>query len=428
MMLNSQPDSQPRWLSLYLLLPLLSVILLPSCGTKLSTFAGVDEVAAEPARYGGVTASSPMASSVPEIFDTGPAIREEMRNLIASADDYVLISSFLLTADEDTQELLEALEQKQADGVRVFVLADSCARYKPGGKDAFRFLEEAGIPIAEYNPIRLHKLLVAPVMLPRDHRKFWIIDGETLFLGGANLYSASLRAPEEGGNLDLMVTVESAEAIAPMIESFVATWNRSSKLALEAADFPVRSNGTASTELWLADQNQDIGKSDQMAGMFNGLFDLAEEEIWLVQPYTFVTKDMLQVFRDLRERGVAVNVMLSEKVEGPRFHYASHYGIKDILEAGGKVWVYESGEAPLHSKAVIVDRRWASIGSANLNFRSLYLSKEANLVFGDPDSMAEVTGCLDRLIEGCRQIGKEEADGYRGADYYFAWMMMQLAG
>lgn len=428
-MKNPRSDTQSKRVrGSLVLLPWIAALLLPACGTRLATRPDGPGLAGTPAHYGELTASRPMACSAPRIFETGPAIREEMRNLIASADDYILISSFLLTADADTEVLLEALQQKQDDGVRVLVLADSCARYKPGGKDAFRFLEEGGIAVAEFNPIRLHKLPVAPVMLPRDHRKFWIVDGETLFLGGANLYSASLRAPEDGGNLDLMVTLESAEAIEPMIASFVATWNRASKRTLDAGDFAVRSNGTTSTNLWLSDQNRDVGRGGHVAAMFNALFDLAEEEIWLVQPYAFVTKDMLQVFRDLQRRGVTVNVMLSDEVEAPRFHYASYYGIKEIIEAGGKVWIHEGGEAPLHSKAVIVDRRWASIGSANLNFRSLHLAKEANLIFGDPVSLEKVAGCLDRLIAGCREVGMEEAEAYRGARYRLAWMIMQWLG
>ena len=408
---------------------------LSSCGTQLAINRNVSSSeptlsSSPPSHYGEATRSKAMASSVPEIYDEGPAIKAQMLELIGSAEDYILVSSFLLTADEHTWDVLDALQAKHREGVRIQVLADSCALYKPGGKDAFRFLESTGIPVAEFNPIRLHRLAVAPVMIPRDHRKFWVVDGKTLFLGGANLYANSLKAPEKKGNLDLMVKVDSPETIECLVESFVATWNRSSKQKLDAGDFtvPPMEEEEGRSELWLSDQNRHVGKGREVERMFDGLFEIAENEIWLIQPYTFVTPDLLRQFRELEARGVEVNVMLSRQVEAPRFHLASHFGIKEILEAGGRVWLYDSDQCPLHSKAVLVDGRWASIGSANLNLRSYRLSKEANVVFGDPEAIAKVTECLEKLQRDCREITLEEAREYRGIDYGTAWALMQWLG
>lgn len=409
---------------------LLTVILLAgalsSCGTR-RPIVHVDggKGGRQPEHYREVADSPVVASSVPVVFDTGPSIKEEMLALIDSAQDYVLINSFLLSKDEETHEVLEALVRKHRSGVRVHVLTDSSSLYMPGGKEGFRFFEEHGIPIEEYNPMRLYKLVVAPVMLPRDHRKFWVVDGRALFLGGANLYSTSLRSPASDGNRDFMVKVESAGAVSHMIKSFVETWNSESRDKLATSDFPVRARGDGTAELWLTDQNGERGRVENM---FQGLFAVAKEEVWLIQPYTFVTPGLLAQFRDLRQRGVTVNVILSGKVQSPRFHYASHYGIKDIQEAGGTVWLYEPENGPLHAKAVVVDGRWVSVGSANLNARSYKLAMEANLVFGDPSSVSRVVEAVDELRAGCRLVDEQEAKRYRGMDYFLSWLVMQVVG
>jgi len=401
----------------------IAALALSSCGTRHSAFCGM-----RPTHYNEVATSRAMACSKPEVFDNGPEIKGKILELVEQAEDYILLNSFLLSADEDTMEVFEALKRKHQQGVRIYVQADSSAVYREGGRHAFRYLEEAGIPNIEHNPMRFYKIVVAPVMLPRDHRKFWVIDGKHLFMGGANLFPTSIRAPERYGNRDLMVAVESREAVEHMIASFVATWNHTSDEQLDAGDFKVRARSPGAAKLWLADQNREADQNEVVAKMFEGLFAVAKKEIWLIQPYTFTTADMIGQFEELTARGVTVNVMLSEAVQSPRFHYASHYGIEDMLQAGAKVWVYKKENGPMHTKAVMVDRRWVSLGSANFNCRSYHFSNEANLIFGDPASAGGVIKSIDELKRGCREISMEEAKNYRGPGYYFTWLMMQLAG
>lgn len=410
------------------IVPLAVAGALSSCSSRISLRAKGSGPVIPASHFTEVANSHAMVCGKPEFFDEGPAIKAEMLKLIESADDYLLITSFLFTADEDTAEVLEAMKRRHEAGVRVHVLADSCALYKPGGKEAFQFLEEAGIPLAEVNPIRLYKLIVAPAMLPRDHRKFWVVDGRTVFLGGANVYANSLKPPEKNGNLDLMVSVHCPEAAEVLVESFIASWNKASKAPLDPADFTIPGSGSGRTRLWLTDQNRFADREGEVQGLFDGLFAVAREEVWLIQPYTFVTPDLVEMFRELTGRGVVVHVMLSREVEGPRFHLASHYGILDLLEAGVRVWVYDCPKAPLHTKAVLVDGRWASLGSANLNLRSFKISDEANVTFGDPDSVGKMKAILEELKAESREVTPEEAETYRGIDYRLTWFLMHWLG
>ena len=405
----------------------LATMVLASCGTKHSALRYSP---ADPRlhHYGEVATSEEMRGSAARIYDTGPKIEAKMLELIESATDYILIASFLVAQDPETMRVMEALERKRREGVRIYVLADSSSRYAKHGESPYTYLKKRGIPSAEYNPMRVYKLLVAPVMIPRDHRKFWVVDGRILFLGGANIYPTSLRAPEKGGNIDFMAAVESRGAVSAMVESFVATWNESSKLRLRKEAFRIRARPLREGQLWLADQNKDVGREDVIGKMFEGLFAVARKEIWLIQPYTFTNPDMIGQFRELVARGVEVNIMLSEEVHAAQFHYASSYGIKDILETGAKVWTIRRGYGALHAKAILVDGRWASVGSANFNVRSYHLSKEANLVFGDRTSVRRVQRSIDELKQYCRPIGKEEAERYRSPEYFLIWLAMQIMG
>ncbi|MGI9242375.1 MAG: phospholipase D-like domain-containing protein [Verrucomicrobiales bacterium] len=370
----------------------------------------------------------PMASADPDLFFTGPTIKKQMLQLIEQATDYILIDSFITRADPTSVEVLEALKRKHDAGVRVYVISDSSSNFLNRGQEGYDYLDRAGIPNTEYNPIRLYRGLVFPVMIQRDHRKFWIIDGKKLFAGGANIYWQSLDPHAEGGNLDYMVEVESGGAAAQMIDSFVVTWNKYSDEKLRAEDFPVSGPTDPTVEIELFDQNRQLGKGDVIAGMFEDLFAMAREEVWLVQAYTFTHAKALRQIRGLTGRGVEVNLMLSQINHAERHTNAAFYGIKDLLDAGAKVWMFDSGTGAMHSKSVIIDRRWVSLGSANFNWRSSEFAEELNVFLSDERSLDHVLGNLDDLKKRCRPVGMDEAERYRSPKYFLHWLMMQLIG
>ncbi|MEQ1843332.1 MAG: phosphatidylserine/phosphatidylglycerophosphate/cardiolipin synthase family protein, partial [Verrucomicrobiales bacterium] len=325
--------------------------------------------------------------------------------------------------------ILDALAARAREGVRVQVIGDASSRFVPE-KQAFDYLVETGVPVAEFNPVRGWRLLALPILLERDHRKFWVIDGRWVSLGGANINEPSLVSPEQGGNRDLMVTVESPVAAGELIRSFVDTWNESDAPGnLSAADFaPGSPLPNPSSEFWFFNQEKIYQKPSQTDVMMDGLFASAKKSIWLVEPYTFVNESILSDIRSMAGRGVEVNVVLSSQARAPRFRYASFYGIKDLSEAGAKVWIFDSETSPLHYKCALVDDALAYVGSSNLNLRSFHLSRELNTVFDDPPSVARVKGVIESVLEDCRLVPLEEAGNYRSLPFFTWWAIMQIAG
>ena len=98
------------------------------------------------------------------------------------------------------------------------------------------------------------------------------------------------------------------------------------------------------------------------------------------------------------ERGVIVNFVFGESPRYARFRYASYFGLKSILEAGGKVWIHNDKSSPHHYKVILVDDNLMEVGSANLNFRSYHLSKETSLVIDDEVSAGKVRGELNNIL------------------------------
>ena len=317
-------------------------------------------------------------------------------------------------------------------GVRVYLMVDSASYYRTYPRDpkpiraAILEARALGIPVIEYNPIRGRRVLTLLGLFDRDHRKFWIVDGNIIVLGGQNIDYDSLRPPEEGGSIDAMMEFSSPEAASYLTASFIHTWNAFTLDRLDPKDF--QSADSASTlEFRLADQGHR--KGGQVTTMFDAFFAFAEKELWLVQCYTYLTDALLDRIRAAVARGVRVNVVLSGNHLGIRFEQGSRYGMLDLLEAGATVYEYDSpAESLLHYKLIMADGVWASIGSANYNFRSQAFSRELSAIVSDAASMKIVQKSLEGILLLCRPVSMEEAARYRGLPYYLHHLLMQVWG
>lgn len=368
----------------------------------------------------------PVEAGQPKLFVTSRAIRGKMLELIEGARDSILINSFLVTSSESSSEIVAALAAKQEEGVRVHVMADACSRFPPE-RSLFRELGKAGIPWAEFHPVHILTWPLQPKLIERDHRKVWIIDGRTVFLGGANITGESLGKLNHGGNLDFMVAFDSPEAARMLIKNFVSTWNYSSRDKLCAGDFARPGGRPSASRAWVFDQQLNGGESI-IGPMFAALFQSAQHEIWLVHSYTFTNPVLLEMIEEAVARGVEVNIVLASHTNYRRFIYASYYGIADIQKVGGRVWIYEDQAFPLHFKGAIADGRWTCVGSANLNFRSFVLSREIAAVFDDADLARQFGATVEEVQRGSRLVSHNEARRYRTPRYWFWWSVMQHAG
>ncbi len=359
-------------------------------------------------------------------YFTGDAFFPRAQELIREAQDYILIDSFLVIDDEKSSRIYQLLKEKMEQGVRVYILTDSSSGYVPG-RTAVPRLIELGIPVSEFNPIRSSRFARLPLFLYRDHRKFWLIDGRTVVLGGQNIWSKSLDSPEEYGNTDSMVEFRSATACRELVGSFVREWNAYSTDKLRRESFEIERGGEGTGCIWLV--HQDGFGDTVVREMFGRLMDVAESEIWMIQAYAMADRSLLARIRSLTAAGVSVNIIFSSAYHIlDKFYYATGYRMIDLIDAGARLWEYGHPISHLHYKGVIVDNRWFALGSANLNFRSSYLSKELNIVFEGADMGQAMLENLEQLKRRAVSISREKAAGYRGPRFFFYHLLLFFGG
>ena len=373
-----------------------------------------------------------LPSTKPKLYFSSDAWASRAFELVKGAKDYIMISSFLVNNHRVNDNIMEALTEKAAAGVRVYVLFDSSSyfTYMPDKKSylpvALSYFRGTAVHVAEYNPISGAKLFALPSLFDRDHRKFWIVDGKYLAAGGMNLNYYSLAPSGEYSNIDTFAEIEGEKPLKLMVESFCDTWNRFSPENLSPESFQIQKRPTDSA-VWLIDQSP--GEGSKVDTLFDAFFNNAEKEIWMLQAYTFSTPALVRKIEGAAKRGVKVHLVLSANSFRAAYDEASKYCIEDLLHAGAKVYMFDApDDSFLHYKLMLADGRLAAFGSPNYNFRSQYLSREIAIVSADPDIAAETLINLKGLMKYARPVTMEEARGYRGLKYLASYIGMLFGG
>lgn len=311
----------------------------------------------------------------------GPEAYEVIFGAVAAARHHIHLQTYMLCSDAVGRRLAETLASRRRAGVEVRVLVDDfgsrCA--EP------RFIEEMrsqGIEVAVHHPAGDSGLLDLGRANQRDHRKLLVIDGEVAFIGGTNLtsaYRASAfplgRRNRPRGWRDTDLKVE-GPAVAAFQEVFLSAWRRLAPgpAAPDRLYFPpLPSRGEARVGV-LASRGGDGG--NPIYETYLAAVEEARTRVWITQGYFAPERRLVAALADAARRGVDVRLLLPSFSDVPpvRHRGRAHYG--ELLRAG--VRIYERHDAMLHAKTAVVDGLWATVGSFNLDHRSLLHNHEAN--------------------------------------------------
>jgi cardiolipin synthase len=358
----------------------------------------------------------------PTIYYDGQLWRERVTELVRSSEDYIIISSFLASSAESLDELYSLIAQKAEEGVRVYFIVDGTGAFDMTETRfhliPLKFLRDSGVHLLEYNPMSAARLVAGPKILLRDHRKYLIVDGKHLAIGGMNLNYISIG--EAGNDLqrDSMYEFASPELCEVMLDGFVASWNEQTWDEVRREDFPVDYDFGKDEEqytAWFANQSP---LSDMLAGMFGSLLSEAKVSVKALPFLPFFDQPLLSAFRQTGERGVDVQMLVpfDSRVSNRK---GIEFMAKDLLSMHINLRIEiesEESQRLLHEKLMIVDSRYVIIGSSNLNYRSLTFAYEMSLVIDSPALAREMEAHFATIYENTVPITKEQAELWRRLD------------
>lgn len=330
-----------------------------------------------------------------ELLTDGCDIYTRLVELIDKAQSSIYLSTFIFRTDAVGKDILLRLTQKAAQGLDVRVLLDGFGAIQTGGR-FFKPLVHAGGKYAFF----MHRMFRGRTNL-RNHRKIAIFDSRTVLAGGTNIGVEYLGpAPDPKRWSDLSFILE-GPAVTAYREIFNSDWAFTSGQAPDVlADTPNEavSPESGSTIVQVVPSGPDVAGDPLYDAIMTAIFS-AQRSVRIVTPYFIPDEPLLNALQMAVRRGVDVRIIVPAKSNHPMTDIARRIYLRDICQAGAKVYFHTEGM--IHAKAVLVDRLLAMIGSANMDSRSLFLNYEVMLLVYSPKSLTELRGWMDRIEQKC---------------------------
>jgi cardiolipin synthase len=341
----------------------------------------------------------------------GPSTYAAMFAAIDKARHYVLVESFIFEeAAAGDHKLSVLLAQAASRGVYVGVLYDAVGSMTTS-EEFLGGLKDAGISLCAFNPLNPLDERFSGVN-HRDHRKIVVVDGEIAFAGGVNFsqayHIASKQARRRGlskqnalhqGWRDTHVAIRGTAA-RQLDDLFRTTW-RDAECKTPAPPAAAPAVEAGSTLVQIVASTPDDETNDIYATLLSVL-KYAQRSVDVTMAY-FVPDDTLeQAFMDAAKRGVAVRIILPSYSDFSGVFYAGRAHYDELLEGGVKL--YELKNAFLHSKSIVVDGVWSSIGSTNFDWRSFVHNNEISVCVIGEDFARQMARMFDTDLADSKEI------------------------
>ncbi|CAG1018698.1 partial cardiolipin synthase A/B, partial [Burkholderiaceae bacterium] len=265
----------------------------------------------------------------------------------------------------------------------------------------------AGVQLCEYNPLRSWRKLLSRGVHLRDHRKLLVVDGRVAFLGGVNIsgvYSAGSQ-PQHGADAHTPWRDTHLRIAGPLVTElqrlFIAHWNKHAVAAIQPANYLPPTAALGSLRGAIASCEAGRRRNPFYRALLRAI-DHAQHRVLLTTAYFVPTRRLLRALSAAARRGVDVCLLLPSESDAwaPLHAGRSHYG--RLLHAG--VRIYEREGALLHAKTTVIDGVWATVGSANLDWRSFVHNAEANAVLIDAEFGAQMEQVFREDVAASREV------------------------
>jgi len=341
------------------------------------------------------------------LLEDGAETYRSMLAAIAAARHHIHLETYIFEAGDTGKQFADALVARAKAGVKVRVIYDSVGSYRTP-KEFFKAMADGGVELLEFNPVSAEGVAKGGLdsLNRRDHRKVTIVDGRVAFLGGINISdvygtsyagSSSRREARERGETvsvadrpwrDMQTRIE-GPGVAEIQRAFLKQWARGRKedLITEKAYYPAISPSGPQIVRVMEGSPGDEGINDVYAAFISAI-DNAEKEVRIMNPYFVPHEELRRALREAAERGVDVTLILPGHSDSWLAYYAGRSYYADLLQAG--VHIYERKNRILHAKSATVDGVWSTVGSTNLDWRSLLHNDEINVIVLGTDFAAQL--------------------------------------
>jgi cardiolipin synthase len=341
-----------------------------------------------------------------EYFDSGLAFFQRVMEELEKAEHYIFLEFFILREGVMLDPIISLLERKARQGLDVRVIYDDLGCFMTLPSDYWRQLEAKGIKCFVFNPFRP---IVSSLQNNRDHRKIISVDGKIAFTGGLNLADEYINAVERFGHWKDAAIMLSGEGAWSLTLIFLQMWNMSrGEKASYASFYPWKDSGSNCAGDGFVQPYADSPVDEENVGehVYIQIINRAKEYVYINTPYLVVDDNMLSALSLAAKSGVDVRIITPHRWDKWIVEIASRSYYRQLIAAGVKIYEYTSGFN--HGKTFVSDDKIATVGTTNLDFRSLYLHFECGVLIYHSDTVKAIKDDFLRTVPVSHQVTPAE--------------------
>ena len=336
-----------------------------------------------------------------QFFANGEEMWQQMLEDLKRAEKFIFLEYYIVEEGLMWDSILEILEEKAAQGVEVKMLYDDigCMVTLPG--DYTVHLRSKGIDAHKFNKV-IPRMTVA--YNNRDHRKILVIDGQISYTGGINLADEYINHIERFGHWkDSGIRID-GPATQAFTRLFLMNWyiNRGEISDFDQYHLENQTRHGSGLCIPYGSGPKPIYKTKVGKIVYQNLINQAEDFVYITTPYLIIDYDLTEDIKNAAMRGVDVRIVTPHIPDKKLIQLVTRGAYPDLLSAGVRIFEYTPGF--IHSKQIIVDDRFAAVGTINLDYRSLVHHYENAVLLYKTESIADIRKDFEGIFEQSQEI------------------------
>lgn len=343
-----------------------------------------------------------------QFMDNSQWFFESMLSDIEKAESFVFLEFFIIYPDKAFERLITLLKKKVEQGVTVRMMFDSIGSVSLSTKRNVKYLRSLGIDAVIFLPLIP---FFSTHQNNRDHRKIAVIDNSVAYTGGVNISDEYLNYthPRFENWKDTGIRIE-GPAVKSFTGMFLENWNISSRRKDRSEDtgwfFQAVETDFPDNGITIPYGDDALNNEDLAENIYMHILNNAKKYVHITTPYFIVDNAMKDAVCFAVRRGVEVSIIVPSKADHFITFCVGRVSLKPLIECGAKVYEYKPGF--IHAKEFISDDIRATVGSVNLDYRSLFHHFECGVYMEKTDMTEIMEKDFQKILSDCKQITMED--------------------
>ena len=337
-------------------------------------------------------------------FSLGDEAYEPLLEALRNAKKFIFMQFFIVDEGKMLTSVLDILKQKVQEGVEVRFMYDDVGSLTMLPRHYYRQLEKMGIQSVAFNPF---VPFLSLAMNNRDHKKIVVVDGKIGFSGGFNLADEYINQRVKYGHWKDSGLMIRGEAVNSLTRMFLESWNVARNTEEDYEKYYVCSHQKFEVDGYVTPYG-DSPLDDESVGenVYLNMINQSHDYLYITTPYLILDDNLQTALINASKRGVDVRIITPGIPDKKLVFRVTRSYYQTLMKHGIRIYEYTPGF--IHAKNFLVDDKCATVGTINLDYRSLYLHFENGIYIYKSKILKDIKEDFLKTEEVCHEVTLEE--------------------